>query len=152
MMFLAPAARRLAQELGGQDARVDCSELLVFFDALPRQAALAIHEQRLCLSCLPPEGRLAPGRTMLGSQGVFVYALIPGGGNAAGLYGQEQFPATPAVIDDPAFWARDDIRKTRFDKLCFRDTPWLQPLEHGPCNETHRRTYLASSGEERTYG
>jgi hypothetical protein len=68
----------------------------------------------------------------LSSHGVFTYGHLTENW-ISGPYGRERVPARPIHVDQLPPALRGLLKSFAFDRLSFRDTAHIQPLEFGPC-------------------
>ena len=109
-----------------------------------------IHEAGLCRGCVdhhpsqwPPEPE--PG---LAPFGFFDYSHVWESDDLCGVYGRAHVPDNPVRLEELPAEIRGPLsRGTRFDSLCFATSPFVQPLEHGPC-----RTWYAEYAFRRADG
>src|SRR5262245_29247278 len=93
-----------------------------------------LHDAGDCLGCFylfywepvrsDQEERIDPAR-----RGLFRYNHLCQDWTS-GPYGRTRVPRQPVHVDQLPPGVREAVSRTRFDGLCFADTPHIQPLEH----------------------
>jgi len=112
-----------------------------------------LHDSGVCLGCfnydidrddLPLDSTDMP--YFPARFGVYSYGHL-WGDDVAGPYGREELPLRPIHVDELPPDLRQAVRRARFDRLCFAQTPHIQPAEWIPCDFFEPKAgYIASDG------
>ncbi len=112
-----------------------------------------LHDSGACLGCfnydidrdeLPPDSEDLP--FFPARFGLYCYGHL-WGDDVAGPYGREECPLRPIHVDELPPDLRHLVRSVRFDRLCFAQTPIIQPAEWIACDFYEPRAgYVASDG------
>jgi hypothetical protein len=119
------------------------SGVAVLWRSLSRPLFQRLHEAGLCLGCFYYVD--TKGSDNLARRGVFYYNHLTDNW-IAGPYGRSELPARPIHVDELPPAVRQQVKRTRFEGLCFTDTPHIQPLEHGNC-ECWEGAYVDVTGK-----
>lgn len=85
------------------------------------------------------------GSAHLANYGLFSYSHLTDNW-VAGAYGRDREPREPVKVDQLPPDLRDMLGRVRFQDLSFRETPFIQPVEHVPC-EAWSGGYLTADGK-----
>jgi hypothetical protein len=91
-----------------------------------------LHEDGACLGCFyffEEENEDWPD---LATRGLFRYEHLTENW-ISGPYGLQRSPLRPIHVDQLPPEVRRQVKGVRFQTLCFADTPYIQPVEHGEC-------------------
>jgi hypothetical protein len=122
----------------------------VFFERPSRALVKRLHKDGLCRGCSfeyrgGEDEEYERDHPDVSRHGVFVYGHLCENW-ISGPYGRECVPRQPVHIDQLPPAVRRLLLQVHFDKLCFADTPHIQPVEHTEC-VSWESAYLTSDGK-----
>jgi hypothetical protein len=147
LMFLS-SADLVREELaaGGCVTARASRGVAVIFRSLSKATSDRAHEAGQCLGCFPhfaaeeqPGDERPPSPAELG---LFSFEHLCENW-ISGPYGRSEQPSAPLSVGDLPPELQDAVAQVRFDKICFAEAPFVQPLEHVPC-ESWECAQLAS--------
>jgi hypothetical protein len=111
----------------------------VLIRGLSEELAKRIHDADECHGCFwYTDSKRKP------YPGFFYYGHMTEN-SISGPYGREMCPVKPTHFNELPADIRERLKWMRFDGLCFRDTPHIQPIEHAPC-ESWENAFMDVTG------
>jgi hypothetical protein len=148
LMFLDSLDPVRDEIAAGRAVEVRASEgFAVLFRPLSEAVAARLHSSGACRGCcLYFQGSAQEGVAVDPvARGFFSYSHLTENW-ISGPYGRVRRPTQPIHVDQLPPRVRGAIKAVRFDTLSFADTPYIQPVEHTPC-ESWESAYLDVTGK-----
>lgn len=131
----------------------------VYYPSMTPEKYQAIHDADWCLTCVGnPLFLFDESYYSLAFRGCYYFDHNVGENLTAGPYSRLLIPKNPIHIDELSPAAIESALTIRFDNIRFADEPWIQPVEHLPCEawgsdylDTRKKTIRAIPGKETEY-
>jgi hypothetical protein len=146
LMFLDSAEPLRDEIAAGLAVPVSATEGVAFILTGVSEAALhRLHDSGACRACSYRFNFGGTDAPAPGELGLYEYWHLTENW-ISGPYGRQQQPTQPLHVDQLPPALRNQLKQVCFDTLSFADSPYVQPVEHTPC-ESWESAWLDATGK-----